>query len=144
MIGQVFAPASLEALWPLLEDGFVAMAGGTDLLVRLRAGRAQGPRSRDGDDSLGCASPSAMLRAKAASTSEDDPLADAQPALAATAEGVVITDRNGIIQWANAAFGRITGYLSNDTFWGLLGKMLADIEKTIERTSGLSATMEKQ
>lgn len=40
--------------------------------------------------------------------------------------------------------GRITGYLSNDTFWGLFGKMLADIEKTIERTSGLSATMEKQ
>ena len=40
--------------------------------------------------------------------------------------------------------GRITGYIGDDAFWGLLGKMLADIEKTIERTSGLSATMERQ
>ena len=79
MIGQVFAPASLKDLWPLLEDGVVVMAGGTDLLVRLRAGRARGPRSRDGDYPLGCASPTAMLRAKAASASGDDPLADAQP-----------------------------------------------------------------
>lgn len=40
--------------------------------------------------------------------------------------------------------GRITGYLSNETFWGLLGKMLADIEKPIQRTRGVSATMEAQ
>lgn len=40
--------------------------------------------------------------------------------------------------------GRITGYLSNETFWGLLGKMLADIEKPVQRTSGLSATMDPQ
>ena len=31
-------------------------------------------------------------------------------ALGATAEGVVITDRNGIIQWVNAAFEKSTGY----------------------------------
>ncbi|WP_332680712.1 thioredoxin family protein [Bosea sp. (in: a-proteobacteria)] len=40
--------------------------------------------------------------------------------------------------------GRITGYLSNETFWGLLGRMLADIEKPIQRTRGVAATMEAQ
>ena len=35
--------------------------------------------------------------------------------------------------------GRITGYLGDDAFWGLLGKMLADMERPIQRTSGLSA-----
>lgn len=40
--------------------------------------------------------------------------------------------------------GRITGYLSNDTFWGLLGKMLADIENPIQRTGSLPATMDRQ
>lgn len=49
-----------------------------------------------------------------------------------------------VLVFEGREIGRITGYLSNDTFWGLLGKMLADIEKTAERTSGLSATMEKQ
>jgi len=38
--GRVHRPASLEALWPLLENGARPMAGGTDLLVRCRR---QGP-----------------------------------------------------------------------------------------------------
>jgi xanthine dehydrogenase FAD-binding subunit len=38
--GRVHGPASLEALWPLLENGARPMAGGTDLLVRCRR---QGP-----------------------------------------------------------------------------------------------------
>ncbi len=36
MNGQVFRPDCPEALWPLLEAGARPMAGGTDLLVRLR------------------------------------------------------------------------------------------------------------
>ncbi|BAH75427.1 FAD binding domain-containing protein [Solidesulfovibrio magneticus] len=36
MIGRVMRPDSLEALWPMLEDGARPMAGGTDLLVGLR------------------------------------------------------------------------------------------------------------
>ena len=40
MNGRVHRPASLEALWPLLENGARPMAGGTDLLVRCRR---QGP-----------------------------------------------------------------------------------------------------
>lgn len=40
MNGRVHCPASLEALWPLLENGARPMAGGTDLLVRCRR---QGP-----------------------------------------------------------------------------------------------------
>ena len=42
MIGAVYCPTSLEALWPLLADGALAMAGGTDLLVARR-----GPASCD-------------------------------------------------------------------------------------------------
>lgn len=33
MIGRVGRPASLEELWPMLDDGLRPMAGGTDLLV---------------------------------------------------------------------------------------------------------------
>ena len=40
--------------------------------------------------------------------------------------------------------GRITGYAGDDAFWGLLGKMLADIDKPVQRTSGASAIMESQ
>jgi len=36
VIGAVFQPASLEALWPLLTEGVSVMAGGTDLLVARR------------------------------------------------------------------------------------------------------------
>lgn len=36
MIGAVFRPGSLDALWPLLADGALAMAGGTDLLAARR------------------------------------------------------------------------------------------------------------
>ncbi|MEA5087944.1 FAD binding domain-containing protein [Solidesulfovibrio sp.] len=36
MNGRVFRPDRPEALWPLLEGGARPMAGGTDLLVRLR------------------------------------------------------------------------------------------------------------
>lgn len=36
MNGRVHRPLSLEALWPLLENGARPMAGGTDLLVRCR------------------------------------------------------------------------------------------------------------
>jgi len=38
--GRVHRPTSLEALWPLLQNGARPMAGGTDLLVRCRR---QGP-----------------------------------------------------------------------------------------------------
>lgn len=38
MIGRVHRPASLAALWPLLESGAHPMAGGTDLLVHCRRG----------------------------------------------------------------------------------------------------------
>ena len=40
MNGRVHRPASLDALWPLLDNGARPMAGGTDLLVRCRR---QGP-----------------------------------------------------------------------------------------------------
>lgn len=40
MNGRVHRPVSLDALWPLLENGARPMAGGTDLLVRCRR---QGP-----------------------------------------------------------------------------------------------------
>ncbi|OLN30132.1 Xanthine dehydrogenase, FAD binding subunit [Desulfovibrio sp. DV] len=36
MIRRVFRPTDLARLWPLLADGALAMAGGTDLLVRRR------------------------------------------------------------------------------------------------------------
>ncbi|MYL82340.1 xanthine dehydrogenase family protein subunit M [Desulfovibrio aerotolerans] len=36
MIGAVYCPTSLEALWPLLADGAHVLAGGTDLLVAKR------------------------------------------------------------------------------------------------------------
>lgn len=36
MIADVRCPRSLADLWPLLEDGFTVMAGGTDLLARPR------------------------------------------------------------------------------------------------------------
>ena len=36
MIRRVFRPTDLAQLWPLLADGALAMAGGTDLLVRCR------------------------------------------------------------------------------------------------------------
>jgi len=38
VIGAVYRPACLEELWPLLDTGAAAMAGGTDLLVRRRGG----------------------------------------------------------------------------------------------------------
>lgn len=38
--------------------------------------------------------------------------------------------------------GRITGYINDDAFWGLLGKMLAGMDSPIHRTRGPSATME--
>ncbi|WP_028321082.1 FAD binding domain-containing protein [Desulfatiglans anilini] len=38
---EVFSPESLEALWPLLEaPSWALLAGGTDLLVKMRAGRS--------------------------------------------------------------------------------------------------------
>ena len=42
MIGQVGRPASLKALWPMLDDGLSPMAGGTDLLVSGREGPGRG------------------------------------------------------------------------------------------------------
>ncbi len=38
--------------------------------------------------------------------------------------------------------GRITGYIDEDAFWGLLGKMLAGMDSPVHRTSGQPATME--
>lgn len=38
--------------------------------------------------------------------------------------------------------GRITGYIGEDAFWGLLGKMLVGMDKPILRTDGVSATRE--
>ncbi|WP_243360165.1 FAD binding domain-containing protein [Fundidesulfovibrio terrae] len=75
MSGGVCCPKSLEQLWPLLDDGAVAMAGGTDLLAR-RRGRAPafvaclerieslcGVREEDGFLRLGaCETHSRLLR----------------------------------------------------------------------------------
>ncbi|NJD67683.1 MAG: PAS domain S-box protein [candidate division NC10 bacterium] len=36
-------------------------------------------------------------------------------ALEAAANGIIITDRNGTIRWANAAFARLTGYTAEET-----------------------------
>lgn len=40
--------------------------------------------------------------------------------------------------------GRITGYLGDDAFWGLLGKMLAAIGSSEHRTSGTAAMVTTQ
>ncbi|MGO4664960.1 thioredoxin fold domain-containing protein [Bosea sp. 2RAB26] len=40
--------------------------------------------------------------------------------------------------------GRITGYIGDDAFWGLLGKMLAGMDSPSHRTRGQSATMERK
>lgn len=39
--------------------------------------------------------------------------------------------------------GRITGYLGDDAFWGLLGKMLAGMAHPVQRTSGAASITER-
>jgi hypothetical protein len=56
----------------------------------------------------------------------------------------VIATPTFVLMDGEREIGRITGYLANDMFWGLLGKMLADIEKPVGRTGAVSATMESQ
>ncbi len=39
--------------------------------------------------------------------------------------------------------GRITGYMGDDAFWGLLGKMLADVRQSGLPTTGLRRTADR-
>lgn len=53
MIRKVFRPASLDALWPLLDHGATVMAGGTDLLVRRHGEAPFDVALLEGIDALG-------------------------------------------------------------------------------------------